>query len=94
MNENTFKSLHKIAGIDKHTCTAEQMIAYNYASMHRTSKVSAPNVAMSALNNAKLSKYNTKYIAHLLTMHLDSFRRTADYIADNYQRVAELFPLT
>lgn len=94
MNENTFKSLHKITGVDKHTCTAEQMIAYNYACMYRTTKISAPNVAMSALKNETLSKYNTKYIAHLLTMHMDSFRRNNDYIADNYEKVAALFPLT
>ena len=94
MNENTFKSLHKITGVDKHTCTAEQMIAYNFACMYRTTKISAPNVAIAALKNETLSKYNTKYIAHLLTMHLDRFRRNQDYIADNYEKVAALFPLT
>lgn len=70
------------------------MIAYNYACMYRTTKISAPNVAMSALKNETLSKYNTKYIAHLLTMHLDRFRRNQDFIADNYEKVAALFPLT
>ena len=94
MNENTFKSLHKIIGVDKRTCTAEQMIAYNYSCMYRTTKASAPSVAIAALKNETLSKYNTKYIAHLLTMHLDSFRRNKDYIAGNYEKVAALFPLT
>jgi hypothetical protein len=86
--------LHKIPGVNKSVCTAEQMQAYNYAFFYKGLNISAPAAALQVLQKHKSdNRYNWAAVAHLLTMHLDKYRAAKYHIFTNYEQVAASFPV-
>lgn len=93
MNLNT---LHKIPGVDKNVCTAEQVVAYNFAQTFRR-VWSAQGIAdyaakCMAEDPRRYAKFNQDAIVHLIRTCTGVTYPGG--IAASYWTVAEWFPLS
>lgn len=88
--------LHKIPGVDKNVCTAEQVVAYNFVQTYRR-VWSAEQIAeyakkYMAENPRNFSRFDRGAIYDLIR-----FRTGITYaggIASSYQAIGEWFPLS
>lgn len=91
MNFNT----HKINGVEKSVCTAEQMIAYNFSQTYK--EMSGDWIAcvarkhMEDENPKSFAKYNQDIILHLIASCKG--KTYFGKIASSYEEVGRFFPL-
>lgn len=86
--------LRKIAGVDKSVCTCEQVLAYNYAGMFNSLKLSGAEAGLLVLKwNQEDRRYNWGAVAHLLFMYLDKYRAAKYHILTSYEAIGEMFPV-
>ena len=92
---------HKIRGIEKSVCTAEQKIAYNYASADRDWILRSnmelwqylDDVAARAQKNAAISKkYDIDAIIHCLRQGLVNYLGAKYHILTSYKEIGDMFP--
>lgn len=96
---------HKIPGIEKEVCTAEQIIAYNLAFAHYPSIQDAPTAAEALATAARrrdialkeLQKNGTRYnidaIFCAYNAGIMDYTNGSHHIFTNYQEVGNAFPL-
>lgn len=97
---------HKIRGIDKNICVAEQMICYNIACMHETSFnrykeecgpafaaeiIKSHVVRFSTEWNNICKKYNTNIILIALVNGLDDFYKLSFADRHDYKNIGKIF---
>lgn len=94
-NENMKEyQLHKISGVDKNICTAEQKLAYEYALNNYKLNISPAGLALLVLKWRAIDKrYNWQAVAHLIDTHLESFRGRDTHILSSYEEVGKAFPV-
>lgn len=92
---------HKIRGIEKSVCTAEQKIAYNFASadydwvMRSNMKLwhYLENVASRIKADEKMmGKYDIDAIIHCMRNGFINFCKTKCHILTSYKEIGEMFP--
>lgn len=93
MNTKTMKT-HKIRGVEKSVCTAEQMIAYNIAFANIYVNGLDAAAAMSLYRNSAgySGRYNDEAIEAALFAGADAYR-AKPFIAYRYDQIGEAFPL-
>lgn len=86
---------HKIRGVDKSVCTAEQKIAYNiafcYLNINGFSADGALNVWRGSAQAAE-GRYNAEAVEAALRAGADAYR-AKPFIACRYEQIGEAFPL-
>lgn len=86
--------LHKISGVDKNICTAEQKLAYEYAWTYRNLNMTATELALLVMKwRAGDTKYNWCAVSHLIDMHFDSYRGSKCHILSSYDEIGRAFPV-
>lgn len=92
---------HKIRGVEKKVCTAEQMIAYNYAqSDYQWAMCSdmelwqyLDSVASRIKNNpTMMGKYDIDAIIHCLRQGFINFCKLKYHILTSYDDIGKMFP--
>lgn len=92
---------HKIRGIEKNICTAEQVIAYNYAqsdynwAMHSNMELwqYLDNVSKRIMADEKIMKnYDIDAIIHCLRQGFIEFCKSKHHILTSYKEIGEMFP--
>lgn len=85
---------HKIRGVEKSVCTAEQVIAYNLAFAYcRVNKWSAETAMRIYRSSAGYSgRYNDEAIEAALTAGAEAYR-AKPFIAYRYDQIGAAFPL-
>lgn len=88
-------NLHKIPGVDKSVCTAEQMRAYNTAHFYVSTNADAEHVAKAVVIEMKRSgsKYDAEAVAAIIRANFDAFRARRFHILTSYDEVGRAFPL-
>lgn len=97
---------HKIRNVDKQVCTAEQMLAYNFAfSMGDTIKrwynrcttgIQRSEVTqeftMMCMKQFENSRYNLDAIVHIFRNNIENYVKSGCKIYINYKEIGEMFP--
>lgn len=92
---------HKIKGIEKSVCTAEQKIAYNFASADYDWVIRnnmelcqyLDNVASRIKADEKMmKKYDIDAIIHCLQQGFIDFCKSKYHILTSYKEIGEMFP--
>ena len=85
--------LHKIPGVDKSVCTAEQMIAYNFAQTYKDmgGDWCATFARKHMQDKKEFDKYDKDVICHLIATHKGKTYFSS--IASSYADVGKFFPL-
>lgn len=89
---------HKIPKVDKNTCTAEQMIAYNFAFRYRDFdgqkelydllRVVAADIKV---NEKMMQRYDIDSIIHCLRNGYIDYRRNYPSILTDYETIGKIF---
>lgn len=93
-------TFHKIRGIEKTICTAEQKIAYNYASADYDWAMRSDmelwqyldNVANRIKADEKMKKYDIDAIIHCLRNGFIDFCKSKYHILTSYEEIGNMFP--
>lgn len=92
---------HKIRGVEKTVCTAEQKIAYNYAFADYDWAMRSnlefwqylDKVAERIKNNAEImKKYDIDAIIHCLRQGFINYCKSKYHVLGSYKEIGEMFP--
>ena len=92
---------HKIRGIEKSVCTAEQKIAYNFASSDYDWVMRSNMELWQYLGNVTsrikedekiMKKYDIDAIIHCLRQGFINFCKTKYHILTSYEEIGKMFP--
>lgn len=92
---------HKIRGVEKSVCTAEQKIAYNFAFADREWILRSGTTldeymiytAHRLLHNEKISKrYDIDAIQHCLRQGIVEYCKSKEIILTSYEQIGKVFP--
>lgn len=91
---------HKIRGVEKSVCTAEQKIAYNFAFADKDWAMRSDmelwqyldNVAERTRRNDAMKKYDIDAIIHCLRQGFISYCKGKQHIFTSYEDIGKAFP--
>lgn len=82
---------HKIPGISKTICTAEQMIAYNFCYDYYTLNGGKDLAMMHCRSDSKLNRYDKELICNLIKNRFDDYCSLRYHILSSYEQVGKIF---
>ena len=82
---------HKIPGVSKIICTAEQMITYNYCRDYYNLNGGKDLAMMHCRSNSKLNRYDKELICNLIETRFDDYCISRGPIFSSYEQVGNFF---